>query len=692
LALIAVQEARIPALKAQLEEVRASGTPVHYPQADLLIAERFCTYCRDDVANGRPERAVEVAREVRLLLDRASSEMREGVAVPVLRRDAPIEIRDGSFWAECDMEGKTESRPVFLTGYGHGSSAVDDLPFWSQIGINILQIEIGPNETVFEDGNREDGMRSRILPALDRARDNGVRLNLLMGPHYFPDWAFAKWPELKVQSGDPGTQPFLKNSVEAPQTRDIYERHLRTLVPLIKDHPALHSICLSNEPVYDEGWKDPARLGLWHEYLRRIHGDTATLNTVWGSDYASFEDIPQIAPSFREPAARMYDAVRFNQGRFSGWHKWMVGIIHSMSPELPCHAKVMNLMDDRNTVFWGTDPLEFADLSQINGNDCYCVPFEGRAPYATEFLSQNKYYDLQRSMKRVPIFNSENHIILDRTKFFVPAEHVYTAIWQGAVHGQGASATWIWQRTYDPKSDAEGLILHRAACTAAMSRCALDLMRLSREMAAIQNAAPEVAILFSHAATLQDKRYFATRARVYEALNFCGIPIAFVTDEQVAAGRLKDYKVLIVPQAQAATRASIDAIRAYAQEGGRVLVCGEDNLTRDEYGREVAPPKRMKELPDAKGAELRDTLMRILAKEGVAPLVVLRTAKEEVPYGVEWRCAVLDGRNIVNVVNYSKDPVVIELPTGKWRDLIARREIDGTLQLATNTPVLIGPQ
>lgn len=692
LALIAAQEVRIPALKAQLAEVRAAGTPVHYPQSDLLIAERFCAYCREDVANGRQERAAEVAREVAVLLDRASAEMRDGVAVPVLRRDAPIEIRDGSFWAECDVEGKTESRPVFLTGYGHGSPAVEDLPFWGQIGINILQIEMGPNATVFEDGNREDEVRARILPALDRARDNGVRVNLLVSPHYFPDWAFAKWPDLRVASGAPGTPPFLKNSVEAPQTLDIYERHLRTLIPLIKDHPALHSICLSNEPVYDEGWKDPTRLGLWHDYLRRIHGDIATLNTIWGTGYASFEDIPQIPPSFKESAARMYDAVRFNHGRFSGWHKWMADIIHSMSPDLPCHAKVMNLMDDRDTVFWGTDPLEFAELSQINGNDCYCVPFERPRVWSTEWASQNQYYDLQRSMKRVPIFNSENHIILDRTKFFVPAEHIYTAIWQGAVHGQGASTTWIWQRTYDPKSDAEGLILHRAACAAAMSRCALDLMRLSHEMTAIQNAIPEVAILFSHAATLQDRYYFATRALVYEALNFCGVPIAFVTDEQVVAGKLKDYKVLIVPQARAATRASIEAIRAYTKDDGRVLAYGEDNLTFDEYGREVAPPNRIQKLPGVKGAELRDALMRILAKEGVTPLVVLRTTEKRIPYGVEWRCAVLDGRSIVSIVNYAIDPVSVELPTGKWRDLIARRDIEGSLRIVNDAPVLIARQ
>ena len=689
LALITVQEGRIAPLKSHLAEVRAAGRPVHYPQADVFIAERFCAYCRDDVVNGRPERAFEVAREVGLLLDRASVELRDGVAVPVLKRDVPIEIREGSFWAECDVEGKTETRPVFLTGYGHGSPAVDDLPFWSRIGINMLQIEIGPNATVFEDGNREDEMRSRILPALDRARDNGVRVNLLISPHYFPDWAFAKWPELKVASGAFGTQPFLKNSVEAPQTRDIYERHLRTLIPLTKKHPALHSICLSNEPVLEEGWKDGARLNLWHEYLRRIHGDIATLNTVWNAEYASFDAIPQFAPSFKESIARLYDAVRFNQERFSGWHKWMVNIIHTMRPDLPCHAKVMNLMDDRDTVFWGTDPLEFADLSQINGNDGYSVTYDKPKQWVTEWASQNQYYDLQRSMKRVPIFNSENHIILDRTKFFVPAEHIYTAVWQGAVHGQGASATWIWQRTYDPKSDAEGLILHRAACTAAMSRCALDLMRLSREMAALQNAAPEVAILFSHAAILQDKRYFATRACVYEVLNFCGVPIAFVTDEQAASGKLKQYKVLIIPQAQAATRASIEAIRGYAENGGRVLVCGEDNLTHDEYGREVAPPKHMMKLPKIKATELRDTLMRELAKARIEPPFVPRTSDRKIPYGVEWRCAVLDGRSIVNIVNYTKDPVTIELPKRQWRDLIARRDIEGTLQLANNAPVLI---
>ena len=63
--------------------------PVHYPQADVLIAERFCRYGREDVAQGRVQRALEVASEVGLLLDRAASEMRAGAAVPRLQPSLP---------------------------------------------------------------------------------------------------------------------------------------------------------------------------------------------------------------------------------------------------------------------------------------------------------------------------------------------------------------------------------------------------------------------------------------------------------------------------------------------------------------------------------------------------------------------------------------------------------------------------
>ncbi|MDQ1257660.1 MAG: hypothetical protein QG656_2266, partial [Candidatus Hydrogenedentes bacterium] len=571
--LIAQQEKRIPELDARLATAVQDGIPVPYPRADLAIAQMFCGFCRDDVAQDRLARALKVASEVKVLLDRAEIEMRKGVDVPVLKKDSPIEIRDGSFWAACTLGGQERMQPVFLTGYGHFPRVVEDLPLLSRMGINVIQTEIGPESIVFEDGARTGEIKSRILPALDRARDNGARMCLLISPHYFPGWAYKKWPDLAIDK--PG---FLKNTLDAPQVRDIYKKQLDTLIPLIKDHPALHSICLSNEPVSLNAQNDPFRLPLWHAYIERKHKSIDALNAIYGTQYASFAEVPHPRMAFDEKPAALYDGVRFNQECFAEWHAWMAETIHVMAPNLPCHAKVMLLPADRGTVLWGTDPWDFARLSQINGNDCSFLQAPAGSSWASGWSGQNMYYDLERSMKRVPIFNTENHIIRDREQEHIEGSHIYAAIWQGAIHGQGASTTWVWERTNDRKSDFEGSILHRPCCAAAMSRCALDLMRCANEVAALQNIEPRVAVLYSNAAATWNPGYVAARSRVYEALNFCGIPIGFITDEQIAAGELSRYACLVVPGAPHAARNAIEGIRKYAEGGGLVIAYGPSNL------------------------------------------------------------------------------------------------------------------
>jgi len=686
---IAAQEARLPGVEALITQTKAAGLAVAYPTADFLIAKRFCQYGRDDAANDRLPRAQEVAHEIAILLDRAEREARAGVVVPRLQ-PGPAQIVNGTFWANCSDGHRVERRPVFLTGYGHGDPVIEDLPLLGAIGINVIQIEQGPDGVVNADGSvNTTPITARLLPALDRARDHGLVVNLLIGPHYFPAWAYEKWPALKVEPGAPGTQPFLKNSIEAAEAREIYARFLRTLIPLVQDHPALHSICLSNEPIYDRHQADPARVPLWHQYLTDTHRNIESLNALYETHYTAFNQVPETPLNFREKAAALYDVVRFNQIRFAGWHRWMVDLIHTMAPDLKCHAKAMPLVWDRDSVLWGTDPLEFARLGQINGNDCYFVPNEAGSPWPSDWLIQNMFYDLQRSMAHNPIFNSENHLIMDRTEKFVEASHIYTAIWQGAIHGQGASTTWIWARTYDKKSDFEGLILHRAACTAAMSRSALDLMRLSREVFALQDHEPEVAILWSNAAQVHDPRVTSTGKSVYEALNFLGVPIGYLHEQQLAEGKLGRVKCLIIAGAEAVTAQGLEGIRGFVGRGGVVLTYGEDNLRKDEYGRKVVPPTFAREIErSVRGKELATLLKGDLQRAGVASGVPLVTEKGDLPYGVEWRSATLEGQLLVNMVNLTRNSVTVRLPSGGWYDLIARQPIPLEITLQPNTPVL----
>jgi hypothetical protein len=686
---ISAQEARLPTVEILISDARESGLAVDYPAADFLIAKRFCAYAREDVANDRLPRAQEVVEELTGLLDRAEREARAGVVVPRLL-PGTMRIEDGAFWASCRIGEKEEYRPVFLTGYGHGDPAIEDIPLFDKIGINVIQIEQGPEGVVNADGTVSTALiTDRLIPALDRARDHGVMLNLLISPHYFPAWAYEKRPALKVEPGAPGTQPFLKNSIEAAEAREIYERYLRTLIPLVKDHPALHSICLSNEPVYDKHQSDSARVPLWHQYIAATHGEIDRLNELYGTRHESFNQVPEPPLSFREIPAALYDVVRFNQTRFAGWHRWMVDIIHEMAPNLECHAKMMPLVWDRDSVLWGTDPLEFAQLGRINGNDCYFVPNGDASPWASDWLVQGMFYDLQRSMAHTPIFNSENHVILDRTDFFVDASHIYTAIWQGAIHGQGASTTWIWGRTYDKKSDLEGLTLHRAACTAAMSRSALDLMRLSREVFTLQNQEPEVAILWSNAAQVHDSRVASSRKNVYEALNFLGIPIGFVHEKQLADHAVIGLKCLIVAGAAAITAEGLQGIRDFIQRGGVVLAYGDDNLHKDEYGRNVEPPAFAREISRSeRGKDLSQIFKTEIQRAGVKPGIDLVDKDGKLPYGVEWRSAVLDGHTLINLVNFSRKPISVKLPDCAWQDLITLQPLPTEITLQTNTPVL----
>ena len=267
--------------------------------------------------------------------------------------------------------------------------------------------------------------------------------------------------------------------------------------------------------------------------------------------------------------------------------------------------------------------------------------------------------------------------------------HIYTAIWQGAIHGQGASATWIWARTYDQKSDFEGLTLHRAACTAAMSRSALDLMRLSHEVHAIQNQDPEVAILWSNAAQVHDSRVATSRKNVYEALSFLGVHIGFAHERQLAAAANSNLKCLIVAGAEAITAEGLQGIRDFIQRGGVVLAYGDDNLRKDEYGRKVEPPAFAREISRSeRGEDLSQILKTEIHRAGIKPGIDLVDKDGKLPYGVEWRSAVLDGHTLINLVNFSRKPISVKLPDCGWQDLITVQALPAEITLQPNTPVL----
>jgi len=674
------------------DQTRAAGSDCAYQLATLTVAANFCDFAAEDIDAKEVLRAQEQITEIDGMLARAEGELRailEGRAKdrPVPRYvTSPISIVGSSFVATVRWpDGRQEQRPVFFTGYGHFGSVRRDLEKFPSYGLNIIQVEFGPNSTLPSEGEESTAPIEDFKQLLDRAEKSNVAVNLLLSPHYFPQWAYEKWPEVGGVDGG-----FIRFSVDAPQTRAIHERHLRLTASQLKGRLGLHSYCLSNEPLYLNAQKDPNNQRKWVEYLRAKYGDVAKLNEAHRAQYPSFEAVPIPQPG-PQATSLYYDWCRFNNERFAGWHQWMADVIHEVDPKVPVHAKIMNTVFSRDCAAWGIDPELFCDLSQIGGNDCCKWYDHGKDTWANGWQGENMFFDLLRSCKAQPIFNSENHVIIDRDLAYIPPAHIRDIIWQSAVHGEGASTMWVWERTLDRRSDFAGSIMHRPACAEAHGRTALDLMRLAPEVAALQTAPARLAIVYSIASLIYNPKYQDWLSRVYQALNFTGEKIDFITERQLAAGKARQYEAILAP---GVTHLPPDSLEGLRQCGKLIVTAGEGCLSRDDLDREAKGPgpQHVAALPDTDGVALRDAIVELLGQEGWARPVVVRDAETgQEAWGVEWLSTDVRGWLIVNLVNYTQKPIKVRVegPKGQATDLFADRPAPQTLTLEPLEPALL---
>jgi len=691
-------ESGLAALRESIRKARDAGTAVDYPVVTQTVVEHFLEWAREDVRRGEVLRASYAAGDMIRSLKRASDELaayqRDSGRVPAVARysTGKLEISGTSFVGDVLRGGKIQRGPVFFCGYGHFGQVRQDIETFPDYGTNILQIEFGPNGVLKSETEISNAAVDDALSVLDRAAKVNITVNLLLSPHYFPQWASEEWPHLKSCRGG-----FIGYCIDAPEARQVVERFLRHVIPQLRGKPALHSLCLSNEPIYTESRNCPYTRKLWEQYLARQHGNISAMNKTLGTNYASFADAPIPAnDEFNSPV--FYDWCVFNQQRFSGWHKWMADIIHQMAPEIPVHAKIMPTIWNRNDIAYGVDPEQFCGLSQIAGDDCW-FPYPGSGEWASGWQTQNQFYDLLRCMKRQPIFNSENHITADRSTHYYPPEHFRTALWQGTIHGQGATTIWVWERTYDQKSDIYGNVMHRPGCAEEVGRTCLDLLRLAPQVSALQKAEAPVAMLYSIASIVRCPEYLEELGNVYQALNFTGVKIDFVSESQIAQGALKPYRALVVPGACSVKDETFAAIAQFASGGGRVVGVGEGLLSRDEYGRQRsatgAAVRWALRLPGGMDSRaLHEPLLKVLGAVSVPLVACVDSMSDKPAWGVEWLPVEYEGSLLINAVNLTKKPIRIEFRRNGSRlrgltELVSGKRKRQPLTLRPLQPILL---
>lgn len=599
----------------------------------------------------------------------------------------PIVHRDGLLWSE--MLGKTE--PVFLYGYGHFSQVIRDLPNMNTVGSTIIQRERGPRDTDAQ-GNLNANAMS-ILKTLDTAQANQVKLELLLSPHYFPGWAAKEDPDVMIK---PTPSKFIKYNIDHPLARKAIGQFLDNFMPVVADHPNLMSLCLANEPVYEFSGKDQYSRSAFTVFLKDRYQNVAQLNKLYGTTYASFDQVPLPDASGDDAsvAERLayYDWVRFNQHHFADWMNWMHGKVKSHASKPLTHIKQMADIYDRSTFSRGTDPELISQITDLAGNDCWAYPSPG-GTWCYKWQVEQIWYDLLHSFGGQAVFNSENHFIADNS----PAQSIdqnltHAVMWQGMQHHVAASTLWVWEEA-NGIDDLKGSIYYRPGNTMGAGLAMIRGNEFARELVAINQNKAKVALLYSYPSIYWQPNHTGLVTDVYTALTLRGQPVTFISETQLATGQRSlandQVQLLILPHATHMTDAAYAGLRQFVAKGGKVLAIGKDCGAFDDFGQpRNSPSQGLAILPEPGSEKIADQLDAILKQHGLEAPALINVKTKQPAWGVEYRVIKQADSLLITMTNFNNSAMTMRIDLqgvddARAVDLLEDQAIEmGQIQLA----------
>jgi hypothetical protein len=224
------------------------GETITKQQITTGTVSLFLPIVREDLAQNQIDRARRELSAINAMIARrkgAAQDKHRHYSIPPGAVDPSIPGRRLKIRGSAIVmpTSETPERPVFLTGYGFFQRVRDDLELLSTVGTNLIQIEIGPKELFPGPDVIDRTPLKRLTEVLDRAARVGVAVDVLLSPHYFPEWMLERIPELRKRR-----EGFVQYCTHHPVARELVRNHVRLVVDTIKNHPALLSVCLANEP------------------------------------------------------------------------------------------------------------------------------------------------------------------------------------------------------------------------------------------------------------------------------------------------------------------------------------------------------------------------------------------------------------------------------------------------------------
>jgi hypothetical protein len=431
-----------------------------------------------------------------------------------------------------------------------------------------------------------------------------------------PEWAINEYGTDFVIK-DAGNVRYTEYDIDHPGAKVLMGALIQGLIPQMsgKKYSEL-GYMMCNEPHFintvkangDLSWASSGvsnyTIEAFKIWLQNKHTTIASLNTLWGTNFANFNAVTITIPIsvLLQGTPKWFDWMSFNMDRVTNWYQFMKDEIIAADPLAKVHLKIIPSFFTENTISTGLDVEALTRMSGIIGNDTGAVhrsfpwrtdPWE--AKYIFEWKEMAMAHDFFKSVSpNKMMINTEAHFLSTAAaiNLYLDPLHARATYWLAHTQGLNASQTWYWSRRLDgsPRNEVDngyaGSNNHQPRVVNEVHATVMDLNAHSEDISAFQTQRRPIRIFYSKAAAINKDTYMDDIFELYEPLAFKGVALGFATKDILLNENPSDWDVILVHKTAFVTQEDKDALQAYINDGGKVVIDNE-SFKKDEYGRAV---------------------------------------------------------------------------------------------------------
>ncbi|WP_422359640.1 beta-galactosidase [Reichenbachiella sp.] len=618
-------------------------------------------------------------QDVITMLEEAILELTQVINMEITRATIPQVD-----WASVSHDGDQltfEGRPVFLTDWSWKPETAQLQAYHGQLD----GVFITPSYVTSEAGTINSSQSSNLSE-----KSSGTMGFIFINHRNIPDWAKTKYGagfEIK----DPSNVRYTEYDIDHPGSRELIGALIGGMIPQMagKQYSNL-GYMMCNEPHFintkkengDLSWASSGvseyTIDSFRYWLAKKHEVIADLNTIWGADFGTFDEVSIDIPISvtLQGTPKWYDWMSFNMDRVTNWYQYMKDTIKNSDPTAKVHLKLIPGQWTSGLRTHGLDFEALTRMSDIIGNDTGAEhrsfpwktdPWEEH--YIFEWQEMAMAHDFFKSISPEKImFNTESHFLSTKASInlYLNPLHARATYWLAHTQGMSASQTWYWSRREDGSARNQndqgyaGSNNHQPRVVNQVHSTLMDLNAHSEEIVAFQRQRKPIRLFYSKASSINKISHMEELTKLYESLYFDGIPLGFVTKDILLEQDASNWDVVLVYQTQFVTKEDVEALQAYINAGGRVII-DDVSFASDEYGQSISGLTGS--MTTVNGIDnIRSAALTVVEAAGQSPAVtVTEQSAEDFPICTWKSIENISGNQVLSIVNVGKVDAKVSL-------------------------------